>query len=248
MNPKEADWSQIFTRALLQQVGRTPQREDLERVVAELRAAREDPEGAGIGRQLRAMGLGSLAGPEGALFVRQIIDVTLAQLTALMDSPAETPPVADGADALALLVAQARALLSPFQRPGAPLPQLTAALRPRDGDYAVAFQPAYAAVARQAYGRLWDGEPPVIGPKPGQTELLISAAPAERILAEGPPPAFPGGFSRVTHLLLPGPTWLCWKFVRPGQAIGMAFDGLCWCGDHFAWFPRTWRVLGHIEA
>jgi len=247
MDPTQPDWSEVFTRALLQQLGSPPRREDLERAVAELRAARDDPEGAAIGRQLRTLGLTLLEGPEGALLVRRLLDATLARLTTLLGSPEGTPP-ADGGESLVVLAAQARALLSTFLAPGAPHLALTRALRPREADYFVAFQPAYAAVAQQAYARFWDAGPPAVVPRAGQTELLLSAAPAERLLAEGPPPAFPGGFARAIHLLRPGPVWFCWKFVRPGQPLGMAFDGLCWCGDHFAWFPRTWKVLGRIDA
>jgi hypothetical protein len=247
MDPTQPDWSELFTRALLRHLGNPPRREDLERLVAELRAARDDPEGAAIGRQLRATGLTLLDGPEGALVLRRLLDATLTRLTALLGAPEGVPP-AEGGDALVLLAARARTLLAAFLAPGAPHLQLTLALRPRDADYAVAFQPAYAAVAQQAYARFWDPGPPAIAPRSGQTELLLSAAPAERILAEGPPPPFPGGFARATHLLRPGPVWFCWKFVRPGQTLGMSFDGLCWCDDHFAWFPRTWKVLGHIDA
>jgi hypothetical protein len=246
MAPDQPDWTLLIARSLLHQLGRAPTREDLERLMAELRAARQDPEGAGIGRELRALGLGELAGPGGGELIRQVIDHTLTQLTALVGDPQAdaTPAVADAA---VLAADAARALLTPFVRPGVPGPLLTAALRPRAEDYGLAFEPAWAGVARQAYERLWEAGMPAIAPRRGQTELLLAVASVEQLRAQ-PPRAFPGGAARVAHMLLPGRQWVCWKFVRPGQTLGLAFDGLCWLDGRFAWFPRAWRLLGRIDA
>ncbi len=246
MDPNEIDWSELITRSLIQQVGRQPTREDVDRLIAELQAARQDPEGAGIGRQLRAMGMAQLDTSEGMAFVTQVIDLTLKRLESMGVEGADAvtaPP-----ERAALAVAQARLLLEPFLTPGADHAQLATQLRPRPEDYDKVFEPAFAGVAREAYERIWDEMNPVPRPNTGQRELLLAAATAEQIRSEGAPGAFPGGFSRIRDTLLPGPVWLCWKFVRQGERLGMAFDGLVRVGDRFCWFPKTWRVLGNIDA
>jgi hypothetical protein len=246
MDPNEIDWSELITRSILQQAGPQPSREDIERFIAELRQAQEDPEGAGIGRQLRALGLPQLAGPEGMVFVRQIIGLTLQRLETMGIQGAE--PGQEPSEATTQTHARARAALEAFLRPGADHEALTAQLRPRPEDYALVFEAAYAAVAQQAYERIWDEARPVARPKPGQRELLLASAASDIIRGEGAPKVFPAGFARVAHTLQPGRTWFCWKFVRPGERVGMAFDGLVDLGDRFAWFPKTWRVLGKIDA
>jgi hypothetical protein len=142
----------------------------------------------------------------------------------------------------------ARLLLEPFLKPGAAHEQLAAQLRPRPEDYAEVFEEAYAGVAQQAYERIFEENNPIPRPNRGQSELLLAAATAERIRDEGAPSAFPGGFDRVRHTIRPGTVWLCWKFVRQGERLGMAFDGLVLVGDRFCWFPKLWRVLGAIDA
>ena len=47
-------------------------------------------------------------------------------------------------------------------------------------------------------------------------------------------------------LLDPHRVWARWKFVRPGEPSGMAYDGLVWVDDHWAWFPKPYRVLAHL--
>jgi hypothetical protein len=34
-----------------------------------------------------------------------------------------------------------------------------------------------------------------------------------------------------------------WKFVKPGETIGMAYDGLVFVNGHWAWFPKAWHAL-----
>ncbi len=246
MDSNEIDWSELITRALVQQLGEEPTRADLDRLIEELKQARQDPEGAGIGRQLRALGLGELDSSQGLAFVQQVIDLTLRRLEQL--GVASAGPVEAAPDRVAAAVAAARLLLEPFLKPGAPHEQLAAQLRPRPEDYALVFEDAYAGVAQQAYERIFEEHNPIPRPNRGQSELLLAAATAESIREEGAPQAFPGGFDRVRHTIKPGTVWLCWKFVRQGERLGMAFDGLVLVGDRFCWFPKLWRVLGAIDA
>ena len=246
MDPNEIDWSELITRSLMQQVGREPTAEDMARLIAELKKARQDPEGAGIGRQLRALGLAHMDSSEGLAFVQQVIDLTLQRLETL---GVEEAAGSEGpAEPVVTAVQAARLLLEPFLALGADHQALATQLRPRTEDYDKVFEPAYAGVAREAYERIWDELNPVPRPNAGQRELLLAAADSDKIREQGAPPAFPGGFERVRHTMLPGRVWLCWKFVKQGERLGMAFDGLVRIDDHWAWFPKCWRVLGNIDA
>jgi hypothetical protein len=246
MDPNEIDWSELITRSLMQQVGREPTRADMERLIAELKQARQDPEGAGIGRQLRALGLDHLDSSEGLAFVQQVIDLTLTRLEEL--GVAAAAPETGPPDPVVATVYTARMMLEPFLKPGADHATLATRLRPRPEDYDKVFVAAYAGVAREAYERIWDELNPVPRPNAGQRELLLAAATSEKIRDEGAPSTFPGGFGRIRHTLAPGHVWLCWKFVKQGERLGMAFDGLVRIEDHWAWFPKCWRVLGQIDA
>ncbi len=247
MDTNDIDWSELISQSLLQQLGREPTRGDVERLIAELKKARLNPEAAGIGRQLRAAGLTGMDNAEGMVLVQRIIDLTVKRLESMGATDPGPAPTSIELD-LAAVTAQARLMLEPFLKSGAVHAQLAQQLKPQPEDYAKVFEAAYADVARQAYERIWKEHEPVPRPKAGQVELLLAAAVSDTIRDEGAPHAFPGGFESIRHALLPGRIWLCWKFVQPRQRLGMAFDGLVFIDDHFAWFPKAWRVLGRIDA
>ncbi len=246
MNPDDLDWKEIITRTILQQTGGSVTRDQLDQVVSELRAARDDPDDRGLSAVLNAMGVGQLDTPETRQFLSETLERAVLHLEQAFPEDIQPGPPADPGKQDLLL--SARTLLGAFLVPGADLQRLGAGLRPRPGDYALAFEQAYAAVAQQAYELIWERPDVFPAPKPGQSGLLLSLATAEQIKTEGAPRAFPGGFGRIAHTLRDGTTWGCWKFVRPRQRTGMAFHGLAWLDDHWAWFPKPWRVLGNIDA
>jgi hypothetical protein len=43
--------------------------------------------------------------------------------------------------------------------------------------------------------------------------------------------------------MIPERIWVAWEFVEPGRDSGLSFDGLVWCEDHWAWFPRPYLLL-----
>ncbi len=117
-------------------------------------------------------------------------------------------------------------------------------LRPQSSDYARLFQPGSVEKARAAYEALWASGPEWTPPAPAQSELLIFAAPAGLLGSpNGLSRHFPGGYASIANHLLPHRVWLCWKYTKPGEESGLAFDGLVWCDDHWAWFPKPYRVL-----
>ena len=97
--------------------------------------------------------------------------------------------------------------------------------------------------ARAAYAALWAARPS-FGPRAGQLELQVHAALADDFQGRAPRAwAFPGGYGRVAPLLRAGVPWVCWRFVAPGERLGLAYDGLAWLGRRWAWFPKPWRAL-----
>jgi hypothetical protein len=137
----------------------------------------------------------------------------------------------------------AQAMLAPLGN-GTP-DQVVAALEPRPGDYDVVFADAEAAAAARAgYVSLW-AVPPRGLAKVGQTEVRAYAVLAEALRSDGDQSReFPGGYRRIADRLNPSLVWLRFKFMPPGGSSGMSYDGLVRVADHWAWFPKPWRVLG----
>ena len=92
--------------------------------------------------------------------------------------------------------------------------------------------------ARAYFASLW-AQPVAITAKPEQSALLLYSTLSETLHES---PLFPGGYKQLTDVV-PGRIWLAWKYVRPGETMGMAYDGLVWLDDRFAWFPKAWRLL-----
>lgn len=138
----------------------------------------------------------------------------------------------------------AKALLGSLLAAGADHIAISKALRPRAEDYAKVFKGPAAEQAKAGYAAPWDAGAIVVKPKPGQTTLRLFQATSEQLAAGGPEAsAFPGGYGKIKDHLQPGFTWYRFKFVEPGKELGMAFDGLVYVGDHWALFPKPWRVL-----
>lgn len=122
--------------------------------------------------------------------------------------------------------------------------EILRAVRPRPDDYAKAFQGPLAAAAAQAFARVWAEPLSLLHPRPEQTQLLLDVAPAGMLASDNElSHRFPGGYRKLAPHLVPNRVWARWKLVRPGDTIGMAYDGLVWLDDHWAWFPKPYRVL-----
>lgn len=152
------------------------------------------------------------------------------------DGPAIEPTRGDEAGA--------RALLQKFLAPGADYAALTKPLRPTKADYAALFDAETAAKLQPQYDALWDKEPMIIAPKSGQTELTLFGATSEELQSgTGNAGEFPGGWKRVAPHLTPHHTWYRFKFVRPGEHLGMAFDGLTFVNGHWVIAPKPFHAL-----
>ncbi len=116
-------------------------------------------------------------------------------------------------------------------------------LKPRDADYAAVFVGDAAKIARAGYAALWANPPPTLG-KPSQTRVKTFATEADAFLTDNEfSREFPGGYRGIASHLQPDKIWVAWKFIEAGGELGMAYDGLVWLRDHWAWFPKPWRML-----
>ena len=53
---------------------------------------------------------------------------------------------------------------------------------------------------------------------------------------------FPGGYRTVASKFNDGITVYRFKFVKPGETLGMAYDGLVYVNGHWRIFPKPWQV------
>lgn len=139
-------------------------------------------------------------------------------------------------------IESATALLKKFLTPGADTAALSKELRPTSADYAKVFTADFGKKLEEMQKPMWDTAPN-IGPKPGQTELTTAAATTEDF-QKGTAAAkeFPGGYAKLGDKLQPGVTLFRFKFVKPGETTGMAFDGLAFVNGHWRIFPKPWRA------
>lgn len=137
----------------------------------------------------------------------------------------------------------ARARLSQFLQPGADLAALTAALKPSAEEIGLVYREPLATALVAGYEEAY-APGAAFGPKPGQSELLVTTTTTDALIAGDPVlDEFPGGYAQVTGLMAPGFPIVRFKFVEPGATEGMAFDGLIYVNDHWVMMPKPWRGL-----
>jgi len=117
-------------------------------------------------------------------------------------------------------------------------------VRPREDDFAKAFVGGAVEAARRAYADIWKDVFDMRYPDAAQTTISCELSPAGMLATDNElSRRFPGGYRSIAHLLDPHRVWACWKCLRPGASAGMAYDGLVWLDDHWAWFPKPYRAL-----
>lgn len=138
----------------------------------------------------------------------------------------------------------AKAVISEFLKPGADLKGLTQKLRPSEADYAAVFEASLAPKARAMYDPVWSSGALVVAPKEGQTELMIHGIPTSEIRQWSPKASafLPGGYKEIATDVKDGNTIYAFKFVKPGEQSGMAFDGLVFVNGHWCLMPKPWRA------
>lgn len=140
----------------------------------------------------------------------------------------------------------ARALLSEFMKPGTDTKKLTAELRPSKEDYRAFYkEEATAERAEKFFEPLWSGGSAVVAPKEGQSELKLYSATPEEMNADVPDTTeMPASLLALADDLKPGVTVYTFKFVKPGETSGMAFEGLAHVNGNWRLFPKPWRFMG----
>lgn len=141
----------------------------------------------------------------------------------------------------------ARALLAEFLKPDADRKKMTMDLRPTKEDYRAFYaDEATAARAETFFDKMWSSGDAVVAPKDGQTELMLFSATTEQLNAvvpEGEAAQFPTGMQSLASNLKPNLTIYGFKFVKPGETTGMAFEGLTHINGHWRLFPKPWRFM-----
>ncbi|UIX34823.1 Imm49 family immunity protein [Streptomyces sp. GQFP] len=116
-------------------------------------------------------------------------------------------------------------------------------LRPRDADYAKVFVREMVEPARQRYEQMWDAGIGFRHPV-DRTRIRIHLTPAGALADDNAMSRpFPGGYRSVANLLVPTRVWAAWQYHSPGNSAGISYDGLVWCDDHWAFFPKPYRLL-----
>ena len=139
--------------------------------------------------------------------------------------------------------AGAKELLSAFVKPGADLKALSAALKPDTADYKAVFAGDFAAKVQAAHATLWASNPE-LGPKEGQTEVLLDGVTSTDIKSWSANAAdvLPGGYQGIKDKFNDDLIVYRFKFVKPGEQTGMAFDGLVHVNGKWRIFPKPWRA------
>ena len=139
----------------------------------------------------------------------------------------------------------AKLFLQQFLKPGADLKELTTKLRPTSKDYSMVFTAEIAKKLEQMYDQAWSDGAMVVSPNSGQTELLLFSATSEELQrwTGNAKEHFPGGYEKMGSYIANGNTFYRFKFVKPGESLGMSFDGLVYVNGHWRLFPKCFRVL-----
>lgn len=141
----------------------------------------------------------------------------------------------------------AKSLLQEFLKPDADRKKLTMELRPTKEDYRAFYADESTATRAETYfDKLWSSGDAVVAPKEGQTELkLFSATTEEMREGKGESTEFPSSLNTLaeTNNLKPNLTIYTFKFVKPGESTGMAFEGLTHINGHWRLFPKPWRFM-----
>ncbi|MBE7384877.1 MAG: immunity 49 family protein [Leptolyngbya sp. SIO1E4] len=119
-----------------------------------------------------------------------------------------------------------------------------AQIMPQETDYEQVFIGDAIAIARQAYQQFWQKTRRFQRPAASQSEIRCYLAPAGMLRDDNELSFhFPKGYRAIAEYLNPHRVWATWQYHSPGQDTGINYDGLVWVEDHWAWFPKPYRLL-----
>lgn len=138
----------------------------------------------------------------------------------------------------------AKTLLAQFVAPGADHLALTKSLKPTSADYKALFDGPTAAKVESTQAKDWESGKAAIKPKDGQTEVKVtSATGADLAAGKGAEKEFSGEYKKFGKHILPTATLYRFKFVKPGEEKGTAYDGLAFVNNHWVIAPQPYRAL-----
>jgi hypothetical protein len=121
-------------------------------------------------------------------------------------------------------------------------------LRPRKSDYAKVFVGRAVVTAEREYETLWATGVDVRPLPTGSFETDCYVAPAGMLRDENDLSFhFPQGYYSIARWLSPQYVWITWRYRQPNSELGQSFNGLVWVDDHWAWFPKPFRILKTIQ-
>ena len=141
------------------------------------------------------------------------------------------------------VAADGRAFLLRFLDDSEDRGAMTLALKPTPEDVRAVYAEPLASSLIDAYEGLFVPGA-VIQPKPGQTELLSiftttgALKSGDAVLAE-----VPGGYKDVLDYIVGDVPIARFKFVEPGEDLGLAFDGLVFVNGRWVFMPKPWNGL-----
>ena len=141
------------------------------------------------------------------------------------------------------LAVEGRALLGGFFDPLADHEAMTLVLKPTPEDVRAVYAEPLAGRLIEAYDRLFSPGA-AIRPNPGQTQLLTTFTTTAALKRRDPVLAeFPGGYAEVLPHIVGDVPIARFKFVAPGETLGMAFDGLIHVNGRWVFMPKPWNGL-----
>lgn len=139
--------------------------------------------------------------------------------------------------------AHAVEFLNQFMAADADRVALTASMKPGEADIRAVYKSPLADALIPMYNDMF--QPGVaIGPKEDQKEILIWRGTTDS-LRRGDPVLedFPGGYGEVRQYMQGDYPIVRFKFVKPGETLGLAFDGLIHVNGRWVLMPKPWRAL-----
>ena len=139
--------------------------------------------------------------------------------------------------------AHARVFLNQFLSTRTDRAALTATMRPTEAEIRVVYAPRLADRLIGLYAQMFQPGA-AIGPNPGQSEILLWGSTTGDLRAGAPVLAeFPGGYKEIRGAMQGDFPIFRFKFVKPGERSGMAFDGLVYINDRYVLMPKPWRAM-----
>ncbi len=137
----------------------------------------------------------------------------------------------------------ARVMLQKFFDPNADRAALTAALKPTEADIRAVYSDPLANALITQYDSIF--KPGIaIGPKPEHTDIYSIETTTQKLKNhDSALRKFPGGYKKVIPFIHGNNVIVRFKFVRAGETLGLAFDGLIFVNGRWVLMPKPWRAI-----